>query len=43
MKTRSDKPILSEKEIQERLENGKRISKEDLVKKFKSIKVPATK
>ncbi len=43
MKTKSDKPIFSEKEIQERLVQGKRISKEDFIKKFKSPKTSVAK
>ncbi len=41
MKTKSDKSVFSEKEIQERLENGKRISKEEFLKKIKSPKALA--
>ncbi len=43
MKTKSGNSVLSEKEIQERLEHGKRISKEEFIKKFKSPKAPVVK
>lgn len=43
MKTKSGRPIFSEKEIQDRLEHGKRISKEEFQKKLKSPKVSVTK
>ncbi len=38
MKTKPDKSVLSEKEIQNRLDHGKRISKEEFIKKVKSPK-----
>jgi hypothetical protein len=38
MNIKSEKQIFSEKEIQKRLENGKRISKEEFVRKFKASK-----
>ncbi len=43
MKTKSDKQVFSEKEIQERMEQGKRISKEEFIKKFKSSKAAVAK
>jgi len=43
MKTKPVNSALTEKEIQERLEQGKRISKEEFIKKFKSSKATIAK
>lgn len=39
MNVKLEKQIFSEKEIQRRLENGKRISKAEFVKKFTASKI----
>lgn len=43
MKIKPVNSVLSEKEIQERLGQGKRISKEEFIKKFKSSKTTIVK